>query len=43
MIDLFDGMRYLAVGAAFFIAYRLLVREKKDKTKEHYTKPGKMN
>lgn len=39
---MFGYMKICATFAAIFIIYRLLVREKKEKIKGHYTKPGKL-
>ena len=37
---MFDYMKLCSTLAAIFIIYRLFVREKKEKIKGHYTKPG---
>lgn len=39
-IDFLYYMKILATFTLTFIAYRLLVIEKKDKTKDHYSRPG---
>lgn len=41
-VDFLYYMNLLAVTTFAFIAYRLLVIEKKGKTKDHYSKPGKI-
>lgn len=39
-MDYFDIMEYLGFIVSAFIVYRLMVYERKDKTKGHYTRPG---
>lgn len=39
-MDLIDLMKFLGVAISTFIVYRLMVHERKDKTKGHYTRPG---
>lgn len=39
-MDFIDLMKLLAVAITTFISYRLLVHERKDITKGHYTRPG---
>lgn len=39
-MDFIELMKVLGFAVSAFIVYRLMVREKKDKTKGHYTRPG---
>jgi hypothetical protein len=39
-MDFIDIMKILGLAVSTFIVYRLMVNEKKDKTKGHYTRPG---
>lgn len=40
-VDFLYYMKILAVTTFTFVIYRLLVIEKKGKTKDHYSRPGK--
>ena len=42
-IDFLYYMKALALGTISFIIYRLLILENKEKTKDHYTRPGKLS
>lgn len=40
-IDFLYYMKVVAISTLTFVIYRLFVEEKKDKTKDHYSRPGK--